>query len=422
MAFFGRANYDSVGRLNGPVGDVTPNVGTFTNLNVTGDLTSINSTEVMIKDKFMYLGAENTVASGIPVGIVASYLPTATATTATIAGAFRSTATTTADPEITTVGSATFAEGDLIEIFGAIDAANNGLFEVQDHTLLVLKLRGTGGTALIEKFTQGTLVTSTVASTATITKVTVSILRAGADGIWETASGSSSLVAGLEGAFVDLASASVSSVTIVPTSGNTVNRIIRMNNTTQQIEESGVLIDGSDNLVMPSGSDIQMLGVGDNITFNAVDVFPVSSTVNGLTKWSSATGRAVESSANVIDASDNLVMAAAKQVIQSSELVDATLGNASPSGNSRTYQVTAATASRTGTMPDGTYDGQLANVVARSLGSQTYTLTITKAVFPGSSSGHTAEFDTDGQSLHMVWDATADAWFGVNAGAIMTPL
>jgi len=92
---------------------------------------------------------------------------------------------------VSTSATALPAVGDLIQIKGAHDASNNGLFEVLSHVGNVLTIRGIGLTGCIEDFTQNQFVADlTVAGS--IVKVNVSVIRAGTDGDWEVAKGANS--------------------------------------------------------------------------------------------------------------------------------------------------------------------------------------------------------------------------------------
>lgn len=159
------------------------------NLIVEGD-TVVNKTEnVLISDNHLYLNNGYKTTSAQTGGLVVNYLPTATTDTIDTGG-FTAGVAATSNPTAATVGAATFSVGDFIQIDGADDPSNNGLFEVLSHAANVLTIRGIGTTARVEDFTQNQFVTDTTVS-GTITKVNVSVLRAGTDGAWETANGSS---------------------------------------------------------------------------------------------------------------------------------------------------------------------------------------------------------------------------------------
>lgn len=158
---------------------------------VSGTTTSVNTEVVNVADNHLYLNAGYTTTSAQTGGLVVNYLPTATSDTSNTGG-FATTST------VNTTGAATFSPGDIIQISGAANEANNGIFEVLTHAANVLTI----DTTPTEDFTQNTFTVDTGDTTAVITQVTVSIMRAGTDGIWETGSGDSVPIT-----FTDLASA-----------------------------------------------------------------------------------------------------------------------------------------------------------------------------------------------------------------------
>lgn len=164
-------------------------------LTVEGDTIAIDTVNVLVEDNHLYLNQNHVTAAAAETGgLVVNYLPTSTSDTSTTGG-FASTTT------VATVGAATFSPNDLIQISSADNASNNGLFEVSGHTGGVLTIKS----APAEDFVQSTFVPDTADTSAVITKVNVSVLRAGTDGIWETASGSASGMT-----FSDLVSGAVS--------------------------------------------------------------------------------------------------------------------------------------------------------------------------------------------------------------------
>jgi hypothetical protein len=174
-------------------------------LTVNGTTTTVDSETVLMADNHIYQNAGYTTAVAQTGGLVVNYLPTATATTTAGSGVFVAGVDTTSDPTVTTAGAATFAASDLVEITGAADSQNNGLFEVVSHAANVLTIRSTanGVTDQVEDFTNDQFTANAGDTGATLTKVTVSVLRSGTDGAWETGSGSATPIS-----FSDLASAS----------------------------------------------------------------------------------------------------------------------------------------------------------------------------------------------------------------------
>lgn len=89
---------------------------------------------------------------------------------------------------VTTQGIHKFLEGDLVMISGANDPADNGVFEVNLHDAETMTIKGIGTVGTVESWTQNQFVTDTTVA-GTITGVTVSVLRSGTDGLWETGKG-----------------------------------------------------------------------------------------------------------------------------------------------------------------------------------------------------------------------------------------
>jgi hypothetical protein len=157
---------------------------------VEGTTTSVDSEVVNIADNHLYLNKDYTTAVAQTGGLVVNYLPTATATTSTTGG-FASATT------VNTVGAATFTAGDFVQVSGAATAANDGVYEVLTHAANVLTIDSTP----VEDWVQTAFTTDTGDTTAALTNVTISVLRAGTDGVWETGSGTSQPIS-----FTDLAS------------------------------------------------------------------------------------------------------------------------------------------------------------------------------------------------------------------------
>jgi hypothetical protein len=149
------------------------------NLVVNGTTTSVDSEVVNVADNHLYLNAGYTTVAAQTGGLVVNYLPTATADTSNTGGF--ATATT-----VNTVGAATFAAGDFVQISGALVAANEGIYEVLTHAANVLTIDSTP----VHDFVQSGFTVSTGDTTAVITKINISAIRSGTDGVWETGFGS----------------------------------------------------------------------------------------------------------------------------------------------------------------------------------------------------------------------------------------
>lgn len=158
------------------------------NLIVDGTVILVNSETVNIADNHLYLNAGYTPAISETGGLVVNYLPTSTADSVS-AGAFVAGVAAVSNPTVTTVGVTTFSVGDIIQISGSNLGENDGIFEVLSHVSNLLTIRGIGLTASVEDFTQNQFVAN-ASDSATITKITVSVLRSGVDGQWEAATGS----------------------------------------------------------------------------------------------------------------------------------------------------------------------------------------------------------------------------------------
>ena len=160
-------------------------------LTVNGTKTINNSEQVQVADNHIVVNAGYATAVAQTGGLVANYLPTATGTTTAGAGVFVAGVDAASDPTVTTSGSA-FAAGDLVQMSGTANGGeNDGIYEVVSDAAGLLTIRSTadGVTNQIEDFTNGQFVANAGDTGATITKITVSVLRAGTDGIWETGVG-----------------------------------------------------------------------------------------------------------------------------------------------------------------------------------------------------------------------------------------
>jgi len=153
----------------------------------TGTPVLVDAEHVDLRSNYLQLNLDYVTAVAQTAGFVANYLPTATATT--VNGNYTAGVDGVSDPTVVTTGSATFAVTDLVMISGSTN--NDGLYEVQGHTGTTLALKSTsnGVTNRVELFTLDQLVAG-ASDGAAITKVTVSALRCGTDGAWETGSGS----------------------------------------------------------------------------------------------------------------------------------------------------------------------------------------------------------------------------------------
>lgn len=156
---------------------------------VQGGVTMIQSSTMRVAASHVYQNDGYTTALAHTGGLVVNYLPTATATTVA-AGGFTAGVGAVSNPTVATVGAATFTAGDVVQISGASSVANGGLFEVSTHALNVLTIRGVGTDASTQDWVQSQFTTD-VTVAGTLTKVNVAVVRAGIDGVFETALGQS---------------------------------------------------------------------------------------------------------------------------------------------------------------------------------------------------------------------------------------
>ncbi len=153
-------------------------------LNVEGTTNTVSSQTLNVANNHILVNDGYTANGAKTGGIVANYHPTTTQTTVS-SGAFTAGVASTSNPTVVTVGSGTFAASDLILISGTSN--NDGLFEVLSHVGTTLTIRGVGTVATVEDFTKNQFAAGT--GNGTITKVNVSIIRAGTDGKWEQGRG-----------------------------------------------------------------------------------------------------------------------------------------------------------------------------------------------------------------------------------------
>lgn len=167
------------------------------NLTVRGTTFSTQSETVTISDNHLYLNSGYATVAAQSGGLVVNYLPTMLATTIGSGVNFNPGVPATSNPTVTTVGSNTFSAGNFIQFVNSnyVDDLA-GVFEVLSHVGTTLTIRGVGLTACVEDFTQNQFPALTPALGVTnVRMVTLSVMRAGTDGIWESAKGASTPLA-----------------------------------------------------------------------------------------------------------------------------------------------------------------------------------------------------------------------------------
>lgn len=155
------------------------------NLIVAGSKLINRATDVLFSDNHLHLNQGYTTDAAQTGGLSVWYDPSLT-TDSVSAGAFVAGDPGVSNPTVVTVGAATFAASDIVQISSS--AENDGLYEVLSHAANVLTIRGIGLTGTVEDFTQNDF-TADASDSATITKGKVAVLRVGTDGKFEEASG-----------------------------------------------------------------------------------------------------------------------------------------------------------------------------------------------------------------------------------------
>ncbi len=167
---------------------------TVANATITGDAliegttTIIDTENLSVTDSFIDMNAGHTTVLAKEGGLVVNYLPTSTNDTTT-AGEFIAGIGSTSNPTVDTDTASVFSANDIIQISGTSSGENNGLYEVLTHTASVLTIKGIGTDPTTESFLRNQFIAN-ASDNAVITKVNVSILDSGFDGIWEVAKGS----------------------------------------------------------------------------------------------------------------------------------------------------------------------------------------------------------------------------------------
>lgn len=201
------------------------------NTTLSGTIASIDSARVQIADNHLYINNGYTTASGQTGGLVVNYLPTATNTT--VNGVYTAGVAATSNPTVVTTGSGTFAASDIIQISGS--TKNNGLYEVLTHSGTTLTIRGIGVTATVEDFTDNQF-TAGASDGAAIRKVTISVIRAGTDGIWEMGASATTPVT-----FTDISTGGSATLQSAYTNGNTITTSAGSGNVTIAGDQDFVL-------------------------------------------------------------------------------------------------------------------------------------------------------------------------------------
>lgn len=174
----------TVGGTNADAVDIGVSGRTTTikgDLVVDGTTTSVDSETVLIADNHLYLNKDYVTTSAQTGGLVVNYLPTATSTTSATGG-FADTDT------VNVANTAGFAVGMFIQVSGAADVTNDGLYEIG---AIGAGAPGTIdiATAPTHEFCQTAFAVDATDTTAVITNINVSALQCKTTGTWEQGAG-----------------------------------------------------------------------------------------------------------------------------------------------------------------------------------------------------------------------------------------
>ena len=165
--------------------EVRGNLDVVGNLTVSGTTTSIDSENVLVADNYICLNKGYVTPTAQSGGMVVNYLPTGTESA--VGGNFVAGVASSSNPTVVTTDALKFTANDIVQISGSNN--NDGIYEVLLHAASILTIRGIGLVPTVESFTHNDFNADTVVA-GVITKVSVSVMRAGTDGIWETGAGS----------------------------------------------------------------------------------------------------------------------------------------------------------------------------------------------------------------------------------------
>lgn len=150
------------------------------NLTVKGTTVSVDSEIVQINDNHLYLNNNYTSNIAQTGGLVVNYFPQEEVLSNVAGAAFTSKSTVEVDTNISG-----YTSGDFIQISGTPNGVNDGVYEVSSYVAPVITITVTEPNDFTKR---GFVVDTTVVGT--ITRVSLSIIRCGTDGVWETANGS----------------------------------------------------------------------------------------------------------------------------------------------------------------------------------------------------------------------------------------
>lgn len=148
-------------------------------------LIAISDDAGSIPNTYLALNTEYIGTSGVTAGVVVNFQATATATTIS-SGQFTAGVPASSNASVITVGSSIFTANDFVQVSGT--RLNDGFYEVLNHSATQLSIRGVGGSAAFEDFTEDDFITTV--DNGTVTKVNLSVIRASTSGNWQIGKGS----------------------------------------------------------------------------------------------------------------------------------------------------------------------------------------------------------------------------------------
>jgi hypothetical protein len=276
-------------------GSLTVNQNTLLqgNLTVNGTMTTVNTQDISIADSCITLNA-GYIAEPAHAGCITIITdPAPSVAQTTVAATGFTAAGGGLGPRVFATANP-FTQGQIVQITGANNDANNGLFQFNQASgagpfalEFYSTVDGTAPTTGVE-FVQNDFITDTVVA-GILTLVGVSIIHVSGAGQWGTAVGNTGS-----------AFATYRNLLGSTSNASTDNAIARWNGAT------GSLIQDSSIMVADTTGVLNFTSSSGNIQVAGVDVFPTSAIVNTLPRFSSTTGRALTTTGVTVDASNNM--------------------------------------------------------------------------------------------------------------------
>ena len=235
------ASDSTITMQNAGAGGLTVNiagdVGITGDLDVQGTLTTINTTNLAVADRFIEHNAGYIASPAVTSGDVYTIDPDTGVQSAVDTGGFVAGVAATTDCDVTVASSASFAVGDLVAVTGANDANNDGLYEVAsipDGTSLRLSGQLTANG---EDFTKDDFTTDTTVA-GTVTKVAVGVFQFTTTGTAQVAFGATTPLT-----FNNLATGGATSFQQAYDAGNAVQLSDASGDMTIDIDDTGTRAD-----------------------------------------------------------------------------------------------------------------------------------------------------------------------------------